>query len=360
MALQSLLVQNLRIIEHLEISLAADANLFIGENGAGKTSVLEAIDVLSRSRSFRERRTSPLIRYQATDLVVSGKVATPGEVIHLGIQKTARQTVLHCNQEKVASISNHASYLPVLSMHPDSHQLIQGGGKHRRNFIDWSAFHVKHGFLQVWRDYNKCLKQRNQALRNQRSEQEVSVWSKQLSKLGEQTNIARSEIFQEIRPIFDKYSSKLLPECAIDIAYFKGWRDDTSLEEALVEVRAQELQAKTTRCGAHRADLKLTLNQQDAAATASRGQQKLIAASLLLAQIEHIQDISKQKCVVLLDDIRAELDQQHADALISALQTLGCQVCITAIEAGQIDLRGWEDTKTFHVKQGLCKTLNSG
>ena len=148
MALQSLLVQNLRIIEQLDASFAADANLFVGENGAGKTSILEAIDILSRGRSFRERRIGPLLRKDAKELTISGNVKRTEQILHLGIQKTSRQTTLHCNQEKVASISNHASYLPVLSMHPDTHQLIQGSGKYRRNYIDWSAFHVKPLFLQ--------------------------------------------------------------------------------------------------------------------------------------------------------------------------------------------------------------------
>ncbi len=358
MALQSLLVQKLRIIEQLDISLAVDANLFIGENGAGKTSILEAIDILSRGRSFREHRTFPLIQHHAIDLIVSGKIESSEGLTHLGIQKSAKQTVLHCNQDKVASISNHASYLPVLSMHPDSHQLIQGGGKYRRNYIDWSAFHVKHEFLQSWREYNKCLKQRNQALRNHCGEEELLMWTKQLSSLGKLVDHARSEIFQEITPIFDKYSSKLLPECKISMNYYKGWQEGVSLEDALNDIRIQEQHTKTTRYGPHRADLKLFLNLQDAAATASRGQQKLIAACLLLAQIEHIQDSSNQKCVVLLDDIRAELDQRHARALVSALQALGCQVFITAIEAEQIDLKGWKDTKVFHVKRGVCTETN--
>ncbi|QMU62022.1 MAG: DNA replication/repair protein RecF [Gammaproteobacteria bacterium] len=357
LALQTLLVQNLRIIEQLDISLAADANLFIGENGAGKTSILEAIDVLSRGRSFRERRTSPLVRKQATDLIVSGKVDAVDGFARLGIQKSSKQTVLHCNQEKVASISSHASYLPVLCMHPDSHQLIQGSGKHRRNYMDWSAFHVKHQFLQNWRDYNKCLRQRNTALRNRCDTEELSVWTNRLSVLGEEIGIARSEIFQEISPYFDNYSNSLLPECEVSMSYHRGWSEEAGLETALCSLREQELVSKTTGCGPHRANIKLFLNQQDAAAVASRGQQKLIAACLLLAQINHIQHFNKKKCVVLLDDIRAELDQQHAHALITALQTLGCQVFITAIEEGQIELLGWDDTKVFHVKQGVCKPM---
>ncbi len=354
MALQSLLVQKLRIIEQLDITLATDANLFIGENGAGKTSILEAIDILSRGRSFRERRSLPLIQHQATDFIVSGGVKVPEGFIHLGIQKSTKQTVLHLNQEKVASISNHASYLPVLSMHPDSHQLIQGGGKYRRNYIDWLAFHVKHNFLQSWREYNKCLKQRNQALRNHCKEEELLMWTRQLSSLGKQVNIARSEIFQEIKPIFEKYIDKLLPECEISISYDKGWHGATSLGDALNKTRVLERQAKITRFGPHRADLNLSLNLHNVAAIASRGQQKLIAACLLLTQVEYIQRFSKQKCVVLLDDICAELDQQHARSLVSALQTLECQVFITAIEEEQIDLQGWEDSKVFHVKRGIC------
>lgn len=355
--LQSLLVQNLRIIEKLDASFAADANLFVGKNGAGKTSILEAIDILSRGRSFRERRTSPLLRKNSQELTVSGKVKSVEQITHLGIQKSSRQTTLHCNQEKVASISNHASYLPVLSMHPDTHQLIQGSGKHRRNYIDWSAFHVKPLFLQIWRDYSKCLRQRNVALRDNASTEELLVWTKQLCALGEKVNIARSEIFQEINPIFTEFISILLPECEVSLSYQRGWSDELSLEAAMQEVYSQELYSKTTRRGPHRADIKIFLNQQEASAAASRGQQKLIAASLLLAQIDHIQRYSEQKCVVLLDDIRAELDQQHAYALISALQTLGCQVFITAIEEEQIDLKGWEDTKVFHVKQGVCKPM---
>ena len=352
MALQTLLVQNVRIIEQLELSLAQDANLFIGENGAGKTSILEAIDVLSRGRSFREHRTSPLIRNQTEDLVVSGTVSADNSSTHLGIQKSARKTLLRCNQEKVTTISNHASHLPVLSMHPDSHQLIQGSSKHRRNYLDWSAFHVKHEFLHTWRDYNRCLKQRNQALRDQCNEKELQEWTKQLSLLGEKVNAARFEIFQELIDIFYEYVGKLLPECEITINYSRGWPEDLVLAEALAQLRDQERHSRSTRCGPHRADLKLFLDQHEASASASRGQQKLIAACLLLAQIEHIQQYQNQQCVVLLDDIRAELDHQHSRALLAALQQLGCQVFITAIEADQVDLQGWEDTSVFHVKQG--------
>ena len=129
------------------------------------------------------------------------------------------------------------------------------------------------------------------------------------------------------------------------------------MEQALAETFSYEQHSKTTRLGAHRADLRLFMNQQEAAKIASRGQQKLIAASLLLAQIDYAQKASSQRCVVLLDDIRAELDQEHAHALMVALQSLGCQVFITAIDQQQLELKGWHNTKLFHVKQGNCKAI---
>ena len=307
------------------------------------------------ARSFRERRIHPLLRNDTKELVVSSTIFSSDGEKHLGIQKSTKQTILHVNREKKASISGHASYLPVVSMHPDSHQLVQGGGKYRRQYIDWSAFHVKPTFLQHWRAYNKCLRQRNQALRDQCSVAELSVWTKELSEYAQHVDTARSEIFDELKPVFTKYCRGLLPEAEVSVSYHRGWTQELSLEEALFEISDQERQTKTTRLGAHRADLKLFLNGQKAAATASRGQQKLLAACLILAQIEHFQLTSSQSCVVLLDDIRAELDQKHAKALLTALQKLGCQVFITSIDQAQVDLSGWQDVKVFHVKQGVCK-----
>ncbi len=357
MALKTLLVQNLRIIQQLEISLATDANLFVGENGAGKTSILEAIDILSRGRSFRERRTQALLRKNSSDLVISGALIPTGKKIHLGIQKSAKQTNLHMNQEKVNSISTHASYLPVVSLHPDSHRLIQGGGKYRRKYLDWSAFHVEPSFLNYWRNYSKCLKQRNQALRDQCTTEDLSAWTTELSDYANLVDRVRSDLFEKINPIIGEYSRKLLPELEVNTAYYRGWPEGLTLAEALGEVITQERHLKTTRLGPHRADLKVFLNEQDAAAAASRGQEKLLAACLLLAQIKHIQQTGSLKCVVLLDDVRAELDSEHADALLTALQNLGCQVFITAIEQEQIDLSGWKDTQVFHVKHGVCKAM---
>ena len=141
----------------MELSLAKDATVFFGENGAGKTSILEGIDFLSRGRTFRSRTLNPLLRNNTEQITINGKIVDRELITTLGIQKSLKEIKLHCNEEKVNNISTHASYLPVVSMHPDSHQLVQGGAKYRRNYIDWSAFHVKREYLQTWRNFNKCF-----------------------------------------------------------------------------------------------------------------------------------------------------------------------------------------------------------
>lgn len=360
MALQSLLVQNLRNIQHLELSLAEDVNLFYGANGAGKTSILEAIDFLSRGRTFRHHRLSPLLRKNSEVITVSSKVQQGEQTLRMGIEKSLQHTTLHQNQEKVHSISEHAAYLPVVSMHPDSHQLIQGGSKYRRNYLDWTAFHVKPDFLQDWRDFNKCLRQRNQILRTGNpATKELLAWTEEICMLGNKVDQARSASFAEIKPIFLDYIDKILPEAIIDINYYAGWPTELSFAQALRQTSRQELQKKNTQCGPHRAELKICLNQQKAVAAASRGQQKLIAACLLLAQVNFAQRCKNQRCVVLLDDVRAELDQTHTSALLAELQALKCQAFITAIEENQVDLNGWKQTKKFHVKHGTCVAHSS-
>ena len=330
--------------------------LFCGDNGAGKTSILEAIDFLSRGRTFRSRRLEPLLRLGAEELTVSGEIVEDQRITHLGIQKSSKQTLLHCNQEKVNSMSNHAGYLPVVYLHPDCHQLIQGGARYRRNYLDWSVFHVKQKFLTDWRKYNKCLKQRDRVLRQEPIDhQELTAWTNKLSQLGEAVDLARSKIFREITPIFLEFSDKLLPECEISWSYHRGWTEEKSLQEALEQTSQRDQLRRNTQKGPHRAEIIILLDQQKAAMAASRGQQKLIAACLMLAQIEYVRKKEGRRCVVLLDDIRAELDQTHADALFTSLQTMKSQVVASAIESGQVSLEGWNDPKVFHVKHGACK-----
>lgn len=355
----TLVARNFRIIEHLELAPGENVTVFCGENGAGKTSILETVDFLSRGRTFRSRQLAALLRKGSRAVTVSGTVAEAGNRTHLGIRKSAGERLLHCNQQKVESVSNHAGVLPVVPLHPDSHRLVQGGARHRRNYLDWSAFHVKPDFLSAWRDYSRCLRQRNQVLRKGVAGRELQGWTREIAAAGERVNLTRSAIFDELKPFFERYTCELLPEAEMSLGFYRGWpAEDTTLEGALERAAGREAQTRATQWGPHRADIRLTLNGQPARQVASRGQQKLVAASLLLAQMGHLQARAARACVVLLDDIHAELDAEHARALVHAVQVLDCQAFVSAMDPARVDLQGWNRAKVFHVKHGTCKLLN--
>ncbi len=354
----SLDARNFRVIEHLELIPGEQATILCGENGAGKTSILEAIDFLSRGRTFRSRHLVALLRRGARAVTVSGTIREAGVSTHLGIRKTASERVLHCNQQPVETISNHAGILPVVPVHPDSHRLVQDGARYRRNYLDWSAFHVKPGFLPDWRHYSRCLRQRNQVLRKGAQGRELRAWTQELASAGERVSLTRSQIFEEITPFFETFANKLLPETKISLRLYNGWpAEERSLLEALERAARRESQTLATHWGPHRADIRLSLEGQSAGQVASRGQQKLVAASLLLAQISHLRRHTARACIVLLDDLCAELDAEHARALMRSVQALDCQTFISAVDLGQLDLQGWNRPEVFHVKQGTCARL---
>lgn len=354
----SLEARNFRILEHLEVTPGEEVTVFCGANGAGKTSILEAIDFLSRGRSFRSRQLEALLRRGSREVTVTGSVRHAGMRKHLGIRKSAGERQLHCDRRPVHSISNHAGILPVVPVHPDSHRLVQAGARYRRNYLDWSSFHVKPAFLSDWRQFSRCLRQRNQLLRKGERGRALQAWTRQIAQAGERIDRTRFEVFDEIRHIFESFVGKLLPEAGISMSYYRGWPGECrSLQEALERAADQERQLRATRWGPHRADFRLALDGRPAARVASRGQQKLLAASLLLAQIRHLRDHAQRPCIVLLDDLCAELDRPHAQTLMQAVQSLGCQTFISTVEPERLDLQGWRQAEMFHVKQGTCTRL---
>ena len=354
----SLEARNFRIIEHLTFTPGEEVTVFYGANGAGKTSILEAIDFLSRGRSFRSRQLEALMRRGSREVTVSGQVSHAGKRMHLGIRKTAGTRQLHCNRQPVQTLSTHAGILPVVPVHPDSHRLVQAGARHRRNYLDWSSFHVKPGFLSDWRQYSRCLRQRNQGLRKGEGRRPLQGWTQQTAAAGERISETRYEVFMEISRLFESFACKLLPEHETSMSYYRGWPGEYgTLQEALERATGQEQQMQATRWGPHRADVRLVLDGRPASRVASRGQQKLLAASLLLAQVCHLHEHAGRACIVLLDDLCAELDRRHAQTLMQAVQSLGCQTFISTVEPERLDLQGWTQHRMFHVKHGTCTRL---
>ncbi len=355
MSIESLTVRHVRIIEHAEIEPSPGVNLITGLNAAGKTSLLEAIDILSRGRSFRTHRLDRLVTAGESKLTVSARLHRPHPpVINIGLERSRAGTQIRIQGRAAESVAELAALLPVQALHPESHQLIQGGAAHRRAYIDWGTFHVEQRFLSVWRRYYRALRQRNAALRSAAPPEAVRAWHYELSETGQLVDRYRKDYLQALLPVIDQYSRMFPSATQIQLHYRRGWPEDGEhdLDAALERELLADLQRGHTRLGPHRADLEIRLNGRPASGTASRGQQKLIAAVLRLAQTQLFTARTGRACVFLIDDLPAELAPGNRQLLLQALAQLSLQVFITAIDIGDLELSMWPQAGLFHVEHG--------
>lgn len=346
MALTRLTVTGLRCFENAALEPAPGLNLVTGPNASGKTSLLEAIFLLGRGRSFRTARREAMIREGAERLQVVGRL---GDARVLGMEVTRGGWTARLAGESVTQLAQLAGVLPVQLMDPEVHRLVQEGPGERRRYLDWATFHVKPGFLDVWRKYQRALRQRNAALKARRGLATIEVWEQALAENGHLLDQLRRETVAELAEPVNQAAQHLLG-AELRLEYRSGQAADQDLAEALAVHRERDLRAGMTQVGPHRADLSLTLDDHRARGWVSRGQQKLVAAAMVLGQARLLAPRWGGRGILLVDDPAAELDRERCEKLLALISQLPFQVFITALDSQ--GLPGLEAARTFHVEQG--------
>ena len=354
MALSSLKITDFRCLESAGIEFVQGNNLIYGPNASGKTSILEAVAYLGRGRSFRGASAREVVRHGQDNFVLFGNSSVGSRVVSLGVRNGTGGLEVHTDGEKRASAAALAESLPLQIIDPDVHKLIAGGPEDRRRYIDWIAFHVEHGYLDLWRRYRRALKQRNAALRGKVRAEGLTGWDRELVELGGLLNDARERVLDITRPGLQELGNSLVG-CTIDFDYQRGWAADRSLSEALIVSVERDRQVGTTHAGPHRGDLKLKLDERQARKLVSRGQQKLLACALILSATGVVQTHLDQRLLLLLDDPAAELDSDSLSRLMGVVGNLGCQVVATTLEANR-DLFD-APPRLFHVEHGVVRTV---
>jgi DNA replication and repair protein RecF len=230
------------------------------------------------------------------------------------------------------------------------HRLIEEGSARRRRLMDWGVFHVKHEFLEFWRRYQRALKQRNAALRAGPTSPLVSAWDAELAAAGEQVDRLRSEYCIQLLPHFVTLADRLLGGPGTRFTYRRGWAADQDLSSALKDSRARDQRVRTTTVGAHRGDLSFFIEDAAARDRVSRGQQKLLAAAFILAQLALQAAQDAPPACLMIDDPAAELDVDNLGKLLSVVAEIPAQLIITSVH--ERGLEGVEPGRRFHVKQG--------
>ncbi|HHQ14608.1 MAG TPA: DNA replication/repair protein RecF [Chromatiales bacterium] len=354
MAVTELQVRNLRCLSEVTIEPDPGLNLITGPNASGKTSLLEAIYILGRGRSFRAPRLSAVVRTGQSAAVVFAQLRAEQCPGRLGIEFGNQGLRIQIDGETGGSMADLIQALPVQLIDPEVHELIQGGPGQRRRFMDWGVFHVKHEFLAGWRRFRRALQQRNAALRQSSDWHAIQAWDSDLLAGAQVVDRARSEYISELAPIFSELAAKIL-NVAANMQYRAGWVDGQTYPEALIAGFERDRALGSTQTGPHRAELVLTVDDSPARHRLSRGQQKMLAACLILAQNALVGSMLKKPMLLLVDEPAAELDAAHLDALIHGIAAANAQVFMTALSDHVLPVPG--SCRTFHVEHGQIPNL---
>jgi DNA replication and repair protein RecF len=329
MTLQRLQVSDFRCLRAAELKFDPKFTLISGPNASGKTSLLESIYVLGRGRSFRTRRLDNLIRQGASRFVIYGEAGTEHHT-GLGIEGSALGMRAKMGGDRVASLAELAAVLPVQIIDPEVHRLIEEGPSRRRRFLDWGVFHVEHSFVEKWQQYQLVLKQRNAALKTRQAAAAVSAWDVDLVRLGVSIHEARALYVEQLAPVASDIAKRLLG-LQLSLSYRSGWSRELSLGEALKASWVHDQDAGVTQVGPQRAEITFRLDGTPVKDRISRGQQKLLASSLLMAQLSLFPNDAQIRPTLLLDDPAAELDSERLLGLIREVTTQSVQLVVTSL-----------------------------
>ena len=331
MTLRRVQISDFRCLHSVELDFDARFTLVSGPNGSGKTSLLEAIHLLGRGRSFRTRHVSHLIRSQTERFIVVGEAELPERVVTMGLEGSRQGIRARMAGETVASLAELAAILPVQIIDPEVHRLIEEGPARRRRFLDWGVFHVEPSFIAHWRQFQVALRQRNAALRMKQAPAAVQAWDGELVRLAIQVDTSRAHYVRQLAPLATAIARTLLDR-DLSLSYRSGWPLDSSFESALRSSWVRDLETGSTSMGPQRAELVFRLDGESVRDRISRGQQKLLAASLLLAQIRLLP--AHSSCpTLLLDDPAAELDTERLLSLIREISGYGLQLIVTSLNS---------------------------
>lgn len=353
MSLGQLTVSNLRSIEQAELVLPPGLALVVGGNGSGKTSLLEAIFLLGRGRSFRTRNTDRLIRRGQDHLRVIGRLNRGADLSTvIGVELAGEGVTARIGGRPAASLAELSQAFAVQVIDPGVHRLVEEGGYGRRRWIDWAVFHVEPSFVETWTRYTRTVKQRNAALRA--DPPQAPVWDAELVRLGEAIAESRRRTLEQLSPYWLEAVAALsgLP---VELHYLRGWNQELSLREALIAARARDEARHLTHSGPHRADVAVRLHGRPAREVLSRGQQKLVAVAMTLAQLRFLKATTDIAPTLLLDDPAAELDGAHLARFIDQVSQLKCQLVVTSLHA-ESRLFGAPEA-TFQMDQGRVQPV---
>lgn len=355
-----LALHHVRGFDSAELLPRSGINLITGANGAGKTSLLEALHLMAYGRSFRGRVRDGLVQKgaEALDVFVEwhegGRAEATGRLRRAGLRHGGQAWKGRLDGEDVAQLGTLCAALAVVTFEPGSHALVSGGSETRRRFIDWGLFHVEPDFLPLWRRYTRALKQRNALLKAGVAGNQLDAWDRELAEAGTPLTSRRQYYLERLQERAVTIAAELAPGLGLrGLELLPGWRrQEMPLADALLLARDRDRAMGHTSVGPHRADWAVGFDDIPGRDALSRGQAKLTALACLLAQADDYASQRGEWPVIALDDLAAELDRHHQHRVLQRLAATPAQVFITATETPAALEEELQPAAVFHVEHG--------
>lgn len=355
MSISQLSLTDFRNLKSITLDFHPSINLISGDNGSGKTSLLEAIFILCQARSFRTHQLKKSIQHGENSFLLFGRFID----YKAGLSKSGDKFDIRVNGETIKRRSSLVNKTPINIVNTDSLNLITGSPQERRQYLDWCMFHVEHSYSKHWQQYQHALKQRNKLLKSKKDLNLLDYWDNYLIQPSLVLQSYRKTYCGEIASHIELEMGGLLDDVDISLEYQQGWHASLSLKESLIENRGRDIKAGFTHAGIHRDNIQILADGHPAADVLSRGQLKRLSLALFIAALKILKQKSERQLILLVDDLRAEMDETAQEKVYETLLKIGLQLFITSIEPHVPKAMIGKDYKMFHVEHGMIKPRKS-
>lgn len=357
-------MEGFRNVATTELTFSPGVNLVVGQNGQGKTNLLEAVAFLGSTKSFRTSRSVDAIAWGGQRFKVTGLIVDKAGPFWLGLSVGTRGKEPLVHGKPVSSLHEYLGKLITITFSPQDMELVRGGPAERRALLDRHLVDISPQLVVSLVTYARALKAKiallKQGTTNYRS---IEPWNRILAKEIRIISAARSKFVEELSPraaaCYERFTSspgeELTSDYRSNVAEYSG---DDEVLAALERDFEREVATKAVRIGIHRDDLGLALSGKPAREFASQGQARSIVLSLKLGILEMLEAHRHESPVVLLDDVDAELDAHRAHHFFQMMIEQGRQVLVTSTDAYHGVLRSDASVRVFEVAAGKVESAS--
>ena len=362
MIIKYLELSDFRNYDELHIDFSNKTNILFGDNAQGKTNILESVFILGTTKSHKGSKDSEIVRFDKDYGIIRALFEKEGVDYKIGIQlRRDKRKIISINNTLVKKAADLLGIVNVVLFSPEDLSIIKSGPDKRRRFIDITLCQIDKEYLFALSSYNKIVNQRNKLLKSFDSGSDIretlNIWDEQLVNYGSQVIKKRESFLNEIGETINDVHKNLTGRDDILTVKYEKDVDENEYRDRIISLRDRDIRYKSTSAGPHRDDVSFNIDGRDVRKYGSQGQQRTVALSLKLSEIEIIKKYTNDTPILLLDDVLSELDMKRQKFL---LETLGdTQTIITCTGLDEFVNNRFKIDKCFRVTEGKIKEVEN-